>query len=179
MLDTADSGHLKHHSALIAHELSRLDINIAALSEGHLHEEGSFKEYGASYTLYWSGKPKTESHLSGVGFMIKNSITSKLENMLTGHSDRIMSLRLPLHNKQHVLFCIYASTLQADPAEKDKFYTFLRHLPQKVPAVQTILEGADIDSVGCGGNFWQILTEATLAAATLTLTHKPNTGRES
>ncbi|KAJ7424048.1 hypothetical protein WISP_30595 [Willisornis vidua] len=85
-------------------------------------------------THYWSGKPKTESHLSGVGFMIKNSIVSKLENLLTGHSDHIIFLCLPLHNKQHVLFSVYDPTLQVGPVEKDKFYTDLHHLTQKVPA---------------------------------------------
>ncbi|KAJ7424920.1 hypothetical protein WISP_26090 [Willisornis vidua] len=83
MLDTADSEHPERCSALIAHELSRLNIDIAGLSKVHLHEEGSLKEHGAGYTLYWSGKPKTERHLSGVGFMIKNSITFKLENFPT------------------------------------------------------------------------------------------------
>ncbi|KAJ7417813.1 S-adenosylmethionine synthase [Willisornis vidua] len=83
MLDTGDSGHPEHRSALIAHELSRLNINIAALSEVRLHKEDGLKEYGACYTLYWSGKPKTERHLSGVGFKIRNSIASKLENLPT------------------------------------------------------------------------------------------------
>ncbi|KAJ7428883.1 hypothetical protein WISP_00535 [Willisornis vidua] len=77
MLDTADSGCPEHCSALIAHELSQLNINISPLREVRLHEEGSLKEHGTSYTLYWSGKPKTKSHLSGVGFSIKNSIASK------------------------------------------------------------------------------------------------------
>ncbi|XP_065541881.1 uncharacterized protein LOC136017496 [Lathamus discolor] len=90
MLDTATSGRPGCRSALIAHELSRLNIDIAALSEVRLHEEG--------------------------------------------HSDCIISLRLPLYNKQHdVLFSIYVPTLQADPAEKDKFYSDLCRLTQKVP----------------------------------------------
>ncbi|KAJ7413922.1 hypothetical protein WISP_87626 [Willisornis vidua] len=84
MIGIAYNGCLEHYSALIAHELSRLNIDIAALSEVRLHEKGSLKEHGAGYTFYWSGKPKTESYLSGVGFMIKNSIASKLENLPTG-----------------------------------------------------------------------------------------------
>ncbi|KAJ7419454.1 hypothetical protein WISP_53916 [Willisornis vidua] len=119
MIDTVDSGCPEHRSALIAHELSWLNINIAPLSEVHLHEEGSLKEHGAGYTLYWSGKPKTKGHLSGVGFMIKNSFASKIENLLTGHSSHIISLPFPLHNKQHAArLGICAPTLQADPAEK-------------------------------------------------------------
>ncbi|XP_029648939.1 craniofacial development protein 2-like [Octopus sinensis] len=41
MLEKADSSHPERHSALIAHELSRLSIDIAALSEVHFADEGS------------------------------------------------------------------------------------------------------------------------------------------
>ncbi|KAJ7428900.1 hypothetical protein WISP_00496 [Willisornis vidua] len=58
-----------------------------------------------------------------------------------------MSLRLPLHNKQHVvLFSVYAPTFQADPAEKDKFYTDLRRLTQKVPADDKIIILGDFNA---------------------------------
>ncbi|EJD74099.1 hypothetical protein LOAG_18537 [Loa loa] len=33
-------------------------MDIAALSEVHLHEDGILNEHGADYTLYWTGKPK-------------------------------------------------------------------------------------------------------------------------
>lgn len=126
MLDTADSGRPERRSALIAHELARLNVDIAALSEVRFPEEGSLIEHGADYTLYWSGKPETERRLSGVGLMVRSSIASKLENLPTGHSDRIISMSLPLHdNKCLTLFSVYAPTLQADPAEKDKFYADL------------------------------------------------------
>lgn len=96
MLDSTDSNRPERRSALIAHELSRLSVDIAALSEVRLSEEGSLRELRAGYTLYWSGKPKTEKRLSGVGFMIKDSIATKLSNLPTGHTDRIMSMLLPL-----------------------------------------------------------------------------------
>ena len=109
MLDRADSCRPERRSALIAHELSRLNIDIAALSEVRFSGEGSLQEHGAGYTLYWSGKPETERRLSGVGFMVRNSIASKLENQPTGHSDRIISMRLPLWNQQYAtLFSVYS-----------------------------------------------------------------------
>ena len=92
MLDSSDSNRPERRSALIAHELSRLNIDIAALSEVRFPEEGSLKEQGAGYTLYWSGRPAGERRLSGVGFMVRNSIASKLETLPTGHSDRIISM---------------------------------------------------------------------------------------
>ena len=84
MLDTAVSNRPQRRSALVAHELSCLNIDIAALSEVRFPDTGSLKEQGAGYTLYWSGKPQGERRLSGVGFMIRNTIVSKLENLPTG-----------------------------------------------------------------------------------------------
>ena len=68
-----DSGDRPHRrSEFVARELARLDIDIAA----------------------HGGKNKVERRLSGVGFMVKTSIPRKLQNLPTGHSDRLMSLRL-------------------------------------------------------------------------------------
>ena len=95
-------------------ELARLDIDIAALSEVRFAEQGSFRGYGAGYTLFWSGKNKYERRLSGVGFMIKSSIARKLQNLPVGHSDRIMSLKVPMQdNKFATVLSVYALTLQA------------------------------------------------------------------
>ena len=135
MLDETDSNRSKRRSALIAHELSRLDVDIAALSEVCSPEEGSLQEHSAGYTLFWSGKPATERRLAGLGFMLRTYIVSKLEDLPTGHSDRIMFMRFPLKNKQYAMvFSVYAPTLQAEPAEKDKFYSELRSLLQNTPA---------------------------------------------
>ncbi|WP_419584748.1 endonuclease/exonuclease/phosphatase family protein, partial [Thiolapillus sp.] len=90
----------QRRSALVARELARLDIDIAALSEVRFAEQGSLREDGAGYTLFWSGKNKDERRLSGVSFMIKTSIARKLQNLPVGHSDRIMSLRLPIQDNK-------------------------------------------------------------------------------
>ncbi|WP_419612522.1 endonuclease/exonuclease/phosphatase family protein, partial [Thiolapillus sp.] len=66
----------QRRSALVAGELARLDIDIAALREDEV-----------GYTLFWSGKNKDERRLSGVGVMIKTSIVRKLQNLPVGHSD--------------------------------------------------------------------------------------------
>ena len=72
--------------------------------------------------------------------MIKNAIASKMENLPTGHSDRIISMRLPLKKKQSAtLFSVYSPTLQADPADKDKLYTDLRNLEGKNPADDKVI----------------------------------------
>ena len=73
------------------------------------------------------------------------------------HSDRIVSMRLPLKNKQYAtLFSVYAPTLQAEPAEKDKFYSELRSFPQGTPADDKLLILGDLNvRVGQGAVTWK------------------------
>jgi len=128
-----------------------------ALSEMRFPDEGSLQEHGARYTLFWSEKLSTERRLAGVGFMVRTSITSKLENLPTGHSDHIMSMRLPLKNKQYAtLFSVYAPTLQAEFAEKDKFYSELRNLIQSTPADDKVIILGDFNArVGEDATAWK------------------------
>ena len=57
MLDKANSSRPERRSTLVAHELCRLDIDIAALSEGRHADEGSLQEAGAGFTLFSYWKP--------------------------------------------------------------------------------------------------------------------------
>ena len=99
MLDNANSSHPKRRTAFIAHELFRLDIDIASLNEVPLADEGSLQEPGANCTLIWSGKPSSDIRLSGAGFMMRNFIASKQETTPTYHSVRIIPIRLPSKKK--------------------------------------------------------------------------------
>ena len=129
MLDSCNSNRHERRSGLIAHELARLNINTAALSEIHFSEERCLREHGAGYTLYWSGKSREERRLSGVGFLIRDSIATKLTNLPINHFGRITSMRLSLSVQQHAtLFSVYAPTLLTDLTAIDTFYTDLRSL---------------------------------------------------
>lgn len=156
MCDSGVSGRPERHSALIVHELARLKVDIVALSEVCFPEEGSLIEHDAGYTLYWSGKPGTERRLSGVGLMVRSSIASKLEHLPTGHSGRIICIRLPLYDKFLTLFSVYAPTLQAHPAEKGKFYADLHNLVQNVPANDKVIALGDFNArVGRDSEAWK------------------------
>ena len=123
---------VKRRSALGAMELGRLDIDIAALSEVRFAEQGSLGEDGAGYTFFWSGKNEDERRLSGVGFTIKTSIARKLQNLPVCHSNRIMSLRLPIqNNKFATVLSVYAPTLQAETGVKEAFCRDLHNLLQR------------------------------------------------
>ena len=103
----------------MARELAWLDIDIAALSEVRFAEQGSLREDGAGYTLFWSWKTKDEHRLSSVGFMINTFISRKLQNFLVGHSDHIMSLRIPIEDNMFATgLSVYAPTLHAETGVK-------------------------------------------------------------
>ena len=145
MLDSCNSTRPERRSALIAPELASLNIYIVALSEIRLSEEGCLTEQGAGYALYWSGKSPEDRCLSGVGFMVRDSIATKLTNLPIGHSNRIISMRLPLSVQQHAtFFSVYAPTLQADPAEREQFCTDLSSLLRNVPANDKIVILGDV-----------------------------------
>ncbi|XP_047470214.1 craniofacial development protein 2-like [Penaeus chinensis] len=157
MLDSADINRPGRRSALVAHELLRLNIDIAAVREVRFAGEGSLHEHSAGYTLYWSGKPEAKGRLYGMGFMIRSTIASKLENLPTGHSEQIISMRLPLWNEQHAtMFSVYAPTLQAAPTEKEEFYTDLHNLVQNAPAEDKVFILGDFNSrVGKDSEAWK------------------------
>ena len=66
--------------------------------------------------------------------MIKTSIAGKRQNLPLGHSDRLMSLRLPIQNNNFALvLSVYALTLQAEIGIKDALYRDLHnHLLQQI-----------------------------------------------
>ncbi|EFO19082.1 hypothetical protein LOAG_09413 [Loa loa] len=136
MLDNAIGGHPERRSALIAHELLRLNIDIAAVSEVLLDEDGSFNEHGAGYILYWSGKPKTESHLPGVGFMVKNSIVFKLCRQVIPIVLCPYTSHYTTSNKS---FSLYISGMQADRMEKNILYRSTRLIQKVSPNDKVII----------------------------------------
>ena len=137
----------------MARELARLDIDIAAFSEVRFAEQGSLGEDEKGYTYLWSGKNKDEHRLSGVGFMVKTSIARKLQNLPVGHSDRIMSLRLPIQdNKFATVLSVYAPTLQAETGVKEAFYRDLHNLLQQVDSKDKLLILGDFNA-RMGRNF--------------------------
>ena len=89
--------------------------------------------------------------------MISTSNASRLENLLTGHSDRLMSMPLPLKNKRYApLFSVHAPTLQAEQAEKDKFYSELCSCFQSTLADDKVIILGDFNArVGQDADSWK------------------------
>ncbi|BHF84935.1 hypothetical protein SprV_1002808900 [Sparganum proliferum] len=94
--DNPRSNRPERRTALVARELARYKVDIAALSETRFSEQGQLEEVGAGYTFFWSGRPRTERRDAGVAFAIRNDIVGRLPCLPQGINDRLMSLRLPL-----------------------------------------------------------------------------------
>ena len=80
MLDASnneENARPRRRTALIALELRRHGIDIAALQETRLSEEGSLAEMGGGYTFYWRGYPEGQPRQHGVGFAIRTEIVDK------------------------------------------------------------------------------------------------------
>ena len=93
-MDRVEADRPERRSALIARELARYNIDIAALSETRLADEGQFTEIGPGYTFFWSGRGVEERREAGVGFAIKSNLVSKLSSLPKGIHDRLITLRL-------------------------------------------------------------------------------------
>ena len=79
LLDRAGTNRPERRTALIAHELNRYNVEIAALSETRLADEGHLTEQSAGYTFFWIGRGQNERREAGVGFAINSNLARKLK----------------------------------------------------------------------------------------------------
>nr|VZI25721.1 unnamed protein product [Spirometra erinaceieuropaei] len=95
-VDNRRSNRPERRTALVARELARYKVDIAALNETRFSEQGQLEEVCAGYTFFWSGRPLPEPRNAGVAFAIRNDIVGRLPCLPQGINDRLISLRLPL-----------------------------------------------------------------------------------
>ena len=65
-----------HKTAVISSELTRLNVDIAALQETRLADYGSLRE---EYSFFWQGKSEEDRREQGVGFAIRNRLLPMVE----------------------------------------------------------------------------------------------------
>lgn len=154
LMDREGSKRPERQTALVAKELSRYDIDIAALCETRLPEYDSIVENG--YTFFWSGKAENEKRESGVGFALKNAIAQSLEQDPTPISDRIITMRLPLLKKCYVtIMSVYAPTMTNPDENKEEFYSNLRDTIKNVPNTDKLIIAGDFNArVGMESENW-------------------------
>lgn len=156
LLDLTDNERPHRRTAIIAHELKRYGIDIAALNETRLSEEGSLTEVGEGYTFFWKGLPEGVQRNYGVAFAVKTSMLSSIPQSPIGVSEHLMSWRIPLTNSRYAtLISAYAPTLDAEES-KDRFYSQLHTLFQSIPHDDKIILLGDFNArVGRNHQLWQ------------------------
>jgi len=156
-LDREGSGRPERRTALVAQELQRYRIDIAALSETRLADTGEITEVGSGYTFFWSGKPQEEHREAGVGFAVRTSLVKSLESLPRGINDRLMGMRIPLKGKQQLtLISAYAPTMSYTQEEKEQFYESLSEMIRSVPCEDKLLVLGDFNArVGKDSDAWK------------------------
>ena len=139
-------------TAIINNELMRLKIDIAALQETRLAEDGMLRE--KDYTFFWQGKPLVEPRLHGVGFAIKNSLLPMVTPP-AGGTERILAISLSTKSGKVNIFSIYAPTLCSPQETKDQFYEELDDKIKLIPKSEHIFLLGDFNArVGSEHSTW-------------------------
>nr|VZI35331.1 unnamed protein product [Spirometra erinaceieuropaei] len=157
LLDNPRSNRPERRTALVARELARYKVDIAALSETRFSEQGQLEEVGAGYTFFWSGRPRAERRDAGVAFAIRTDIVGRLPCLPQGINDRLMSLRLPLWGgKFTTIISAYAPTMTNPDAVRDKFYEDLHALLATVSKADKLIVLGDFNArVGTDHTAWR------------------------
>ncbi|XP_063594922.1 craniofacial development protein 2-like [Penaeus indicus] len=156
LLDNTNTDRPERRTALVARELARFKVDIAALSETRLVDKGQLTETGSGYTFFWSGRNIKERRESGVGFAIKTTPVPKLPSIPEGLSDRLMKMQLPLrHKTKATLISAYAPTMTNPDEVKNRFYEEFDCLISSVPQSEKLLVLGDVNArVGTDHQAW-------------------------
>ena len=112
MIDRARTDKPESKSTLIARELARYRVQIGALSETRLADEGQLSEVHSGYTFFWIGRKQDKRREAEVGFVIKSNLVKKLVSPPRCINDHLMTVRLPLPKKRYAaLISAYAPTM--------------------------------------------------------------------
>ncbi|KAJ3612710.1 hypothetical protein NHX12_018968 [Muraenolepis orangiensis] len=157
LTDNKASDRPERRTAIISRELRKFQIDIAALSETRLADEGQLKEEKGGYTFFWKGKPANEPRIHSVGFAIKNCLINHLHELPVGINERLMTIRLMLASSQMAtVISAYAPTLDAQDEVKEAFYADLDKILSEVPKEDKLILLGDFNArVGRNHHLWR------------------------
>ncbi len=159
LTDIINNNRPARRTALVASELNRYGIEIAALSETRLPDSDQLVEVGSGFTFFWKGKAKNERREAGVGFAIRTTLVNKLDQRPVGLSERLMTLRVNLGKGRFAtILSAYAPTLTSSEETIISFYTLLRETLRTIPFEDKILLMGDFNArVGTDSDVWNCI----------------------
>ena len=139
---------------MVAHELERCGVDIAALQETRLEGNGNIRE--KSHTIFWSGVEPGERRTGGVALAISNKLIKSLTSMPTVTCDRIISVRIPLEGNRHAtVISVYAPTMSHSDESKEEFYASLKRVTESVSLDDKLIILGDFNArVGCNRSLY-------------------------
>ena len=148
LMDNPKADWPEQRTALVARELARYHVDIAALSETRIANEGQLTEDDGGYCFFLSGRTSEERREARVGFAIRPHLVSKVVSLPRGLNNRLLVMQLQLTNKQNAtLISAYAPNM-ANPEEvKDQFYEQLDVLVAAVPKSEKLIILGDFNVV--------------------------------
>ncbi|VDL99727.1 unnamed protein product [Schistocephalus solidus] len=147
----------ERRTALVARELARYNVDIAALSETRFSEQSKLEEVGAGYTFFRSGRSTAERRDAGVAFAIRNDIVGRLPCLPQCINDCLMSFRLPFRRDEFaIIISAYAHPMMVSHVGKDKFYEDLHALLMTWPKVDKLIFVGEFNAcIGTDHAAWQ------------------------
>ena len=143
-------------TAIVSQELSRYNIDIAAISETRILGENIIKEVGGGYTFFLKGKPEGDKCYHGVGFAVRSNLVPHLQGKYpVGINERLMTMSLALEGFTLNLISAYAPTLASSDESKESFYGALNDTIKAVPLTHKLLVMGDFNArVGTDYTSW-------------------------
>ena len=147
LIDNDSSNRPERRTALVAKELQRYGINVAALSETRFADQGKLTEPTNGYTFFWSGLPSGTRREAGVGFAVAGHLLSRIDGEPNCINSRLITMRLRLSRGQFAtLVSVYASMMTHTNAEKSELYAQLTHVLQTTPRKDRLLLLSDFNA---------------------------------
>ena len=124
LLDREAAAQTERRTALVTIELSKYNIDIAALCETRFSGSGSLKDL--EYSFFGVANPWEKDWTPEWVLLAKKDIVKKLTEMPRPVSDRIMTMRVPMSKDNLATFIsVYAPTMTTPVENKESFYNQL------------------------------------------------------
>ena len=89
LLDRNEAQRIERRSAVVAKELEKIGVDVAALQETRLEGSGMIKE--KEFSIFWSGVEAGERRQAGVSLAVRNDVLKKMNTLPKAISDRTIS----------------------------------------------------------------------------------------